>query len=443
MEKQKKIYMIAQFVELHIDELHTAIADWMILIRWLAEPETFQMNQEDPKPFDVHELIDRIEAVTVEDDMWWCLNGLAGKFQVHIYKGTLFVRNLFDEQMFMEHEATIFDYFDHRMMEHGLYGYVRSYDEYLYSNTSRIEDRKEFELPNVTKELPKMYNRHQKLVVDCNQLAGYDIFFKGLCLTSCWKMYFSKYYYRIIPKSIFEEVHQVEKIDHLDENMLAITQYKDPRKWEHEVNQRSQRIFRDQMGFDQLAWNNGVGILREPYIEYAFGDESVHSVQYLNHHGQPTHKKKATQFVTRTWDFIHERYDEHRMTGTLNSQAYFPWIDETGHKMMNYRVINPDLALDSGLDAYDFYIREFLEIDMSTDENYEKFTAVLRFYVPKQNMGTLPIEALREKMPDVAFKKLRRYRSTPAFDLKKGENHLRIIFMDYEQMDFLHQVREG
>jgi len=438
---EKMIYMVAQYVDYHLDELHTAIADWTILIRLLNDPETFQINQEEPIAFDAHDVLSRIEELTIEDDYWWRVSGPAGKFQIHIYNGTIYVRNLFTEEAFFKHEQMIFDYFNHRMTEHGLYGYLRSYDEYLYSNTSRMEDRLDFETPEEVAELPKMLNRHHRQIIDCNQLAGYDIFFKGLCLTSCWKMYFSKYYYRLIPKQILEEVHQVETIDHLDNEMIAVTLYKDPRNWEKEVNQKSQRMFRDQMGFDQLAWNNGVGILRDPYIEYAFGDHSVHSVQYLNKQGQPTQKKKATQFITRTWDFIQNKYEEHQMTGSLNSQAYFPWVDELGQKMMNYRVINPDLATDSGLDAYEFYIRSFLELELENDERYDKFVSVLRFYIPKNHVKALPVEDLKQKMPDVIFKEKHFHRTTPTFDLKKGNNHLRVIFMDYDMLDFTQGVQ--
>ncbi|MDR2832615.1 MAG: hypothetical protein LBV67_02750 [Streptococcaceae bacterium] len=435
------IYMVAQYVDYHLDELHTAIADWTIMIRLLDEPQTFQVDQEEPVAYDPYDVISRIEQVSMDDNFWWRVESKAGKFNIHVYNGTLYARNLFNEEYFFTYEQMIFDYFDHRMADHGLYGYLRSYDEYLYNNTSRLEERLEFETPQEVAQLPKMLNRHHREIVDCNQLAGYDIFFKGLCLTSCWKMYFSNYYYRLIPKQILEEVHQVEANEQLGNDMLRITLYKDPRNWEKEVNQKSQRMFRDQMGYDQLAWNNGVGILRDPYIEYAFGDNSVHSVQYLNKHGQPTQKKKATQFITRTWDYIQNKYEEHQMVGTLNSQAYFPWIDELGQKMMNYRVINPDLATDSGLDAYEYYIRNFLELELENDERYEKFTSVLRFYIPKNHVKQLPVEELRKKMPDVTFKEKRLKHSTPTFDLRKGKNHLRVIFMDYDMLDFTQGVQ--
>ncbi|SJZ78952.1 hypothetical protein SAMN02745116_01431 [Pilibacter termitis] len=443
MKTQKKIYMVAQYIDYHLDELQTSIADWMILIRVLSEPATFQINQENARKFDVEEVISRIEHVSMEDDFWWRITGDAGEFQVHVYKGTLFFRNLFFDEVFFQNEPMIFDYFDHRMSEHGLYGYLRSYDEYLYSNTSRLEDRAIFEEEEITEKLPKMYNRHQRLIVDCNQLAGYDTFFKGLCLTSCWKMYFSKYYYNVIPRPILEEVQQVEEIETLENDVMKISLYKNPNNWQHEANQKSQRLFRDQIGVDGLAWSNGVGILREPFIEYAFTDNIVHTVQYQNQQGQPIEKKKATHFVTRTFDFLHDDYREQRMFGTLNSQAFFPWVDDAGRKMMNYRVLNPSLTLDEGASAYEFYIREFLEVELEDDKEYEHYTSVLRFYVPKHNIQKLPIEELKQRLEDVSFTELKNKTEYPSYDLKKGKNHLRIIFFDYEQLDFLHKVNRA
>lgn len=435
------MYLVGQYINYHQEELQTAIADWIIFIRLLTTPTTLQIDKEEVLPFDAQEVAKRIKELTDEEDFWWKIESAGGKFQIHVYHGAIFSRNIIDWDIFHKNEAMIADYFDSRMMQNGLYGYIRSYDEYLYSNVSRISER-DFETAEETEKLPKMYNRKHNLIVDCNQFAGYDIFFKGLCLTSCWKMYFSKYYFRVIPKQIFDDVQQVTQINQLGNEMVQIILYSHPLNWDYEVNLNYQRLFRDQLGFDQLAWNNGVGILRQPYIEFAFGEDSVHTVQYQNMQGQPTMKKKASQFITRTYDFIHGKYDEHQLRGTLNAQAYFPWVDETGQKMMNYKVLNPALTIDNGLQAYEYYIREFLELDLGNDKNYQQFLPILRFYVPDEYVQKIPIDVIQAKLSDVAIKPVKNKNNAPTFDLKKGKNHLRIIFMDYNQLDFVHSVKQ-
>lgn len=67
-----------------------------------------------------------------------------------------------------------------------------------------------------------------------------------------------------------------------DQGVVMVELYRDPFQWDHELNLSYQRLFRDQTGIDQLTWDNGVGILREPYIEYAFGDHLIQTIQYQN-----------------------------------------------------------------------------------------------------------------------------------------------------------------
>jgi len=188
-----------------------------------------------------------------------------------------------------------------------------------------------------------------------------------------------------------------------------------------------------------LAWNNGTGVLRPPFIEYAFVEEVIQTVQYQNNYYQPVEKKNATYFVTRSYDNRRQKYVVNRTKGILNAQAYFPWIDEKSRKMMNYRVLDPKMAIDDGLSAYEFYIRQFLEINV-LDKKYEDFVSVLRFYLPKEAIQQLPLDALWDKLFDVNISNLKQKESSTRFDLEKAKNHLRVVFLDSSYLETINQT---
>lgn len=62
-------------------------------------------------------------------------------------------------------------------------------------------------------------------------------------------------------------------------------------------------------------------------------------------------------FCNKSYDIQQGDYKERRVRGTLNAQAYFPWVDENRSRMMCYKVIDPTVALDNGIEAYCYYIR--------------------------------------------------------------------------------------
>lgn len=432
MEKQERIYMVGQLANFTVESVRTAVQDWLVFVRLLTEPVSMRIGF-DKTPFNLEKMTAAIQAIDANTDIWLIVEGVAGRFQMHIRQLTLFERNLYDKELFFGQQQVISDYCDQRMIAHGVYGYIRSYDEYLYNNVSELSQRT-FETAAETDVLPKMRNDAGEIVVDCNQLAGYDAFYKGLLLTACWKMYVSSYYYQVIPKQVFEDVQQVQELRHLPNQVMCIELFQNPLNWDLEVNQHFQRLFRDQMGYDQLSWNNGIGILRQPLIEFAFGDQTIQTVQYQNCQLQPTVKKEATHFVTRSYDFVNQQYAEKRTKGRLNARAYFPWIDESRMNMMNYRVLNPKYSVDDGLSAYEFYIRDLLEIEV-TDEHYQEYTSILRFYIPREFFDKIPLEQLKEQFKDTKISHVRKRRNQVRFDLKKGENHLRVIFFDYSHLE--------
>lgn len=438
MKKTEKIYMVAQQANSSLEELKQGVSDWLSFLRILTTPESYRLDDAEFQEFDLLALKNRIQQLTDTDDLWFKVNSPGGEFQLHISKLALHERTILDGNVFLTYQQMIENYYDTKMIRNGIYAYIRALDEQLYNNVENVAKRT-FESDTEIRALPKRYNSKKEVIVDCNQLAGYDVYFKGLCLTSCWKMYYSSVYYQLIPKSIFLEVQQVHEVAELENQLVKITLFKDPFNWNLPVNLKYQRLFRDQMGFDQLAWSNGTGVLRPPYMEYAFTDEMIQTVQYQNDYFQPVEKKDATYFVTRSYDYLHQKYNENRTKGILNAQAYFPWIDEKSRKMMNYRVLNPEMTIDGGLSAYEFYIRQFLEINV-LDQKYDDFVSVLRFYLPKEAIKEVPLEALWDKLIDVNISNLKQKELSTRFDLKKAKNHLRVVFLDYSYLESLNQT---
>ncbi|WP_348922275.1 hypothetical protein [Enterococcus rotai] len=437
MKKTKKIYMVMTRVNVSLNELKQGVFDWLSLLRIVTIPETYRFGDEEVRQFSLQAISSQIQHLTEEENLWIKVNAENGEFQLHISKLTLREQTILAGSTFSAYQTMIENYYDTRMVRNGMYGYIRSLDDYLYNNVENIEKRT-FETDSEIKQLPKRYDHKKAVIIDCNQLAGYDVYFKGLCLTSCWKMYYSSLYTQIIPKPIFMEVQQVQAIEELGSQVIKITLFNDPFNWDLPVNQKYQRLFRDQMGYDQLAWNNGTGVLRPPFIEYAFVEEVIQTVQYQNSYYQPVEKKNATYFVTRSYDNRRQKYVVNRTKGILNAQAYFPWIDEKSRKMMNYRVLDPKMAIDDGLSAYEFYIRQFLEINV-LDKKYDDFVSVLRFYLPKEAIQQLPLDALWDKLFDVNISNLKQKESSTRFDLEKAKNHLRVVFLDSSYLESINQ----
>ena len=438
MEKTEKIYMVIARTDFSLEQLKQDVLDWVSFLRIVSIPKSYRFGDEEAQTFDFQKIIHQVQQLSEEENIWIKVNSQGGEFQLHISKLTLHERTILENTVFLANQAMIEDYCETRMIRNGIYAYIRPLDEYLYNNVERIEKRT-FETDSEIEKLPKRYNSEKEVIVDCNQFAGYDIHFKGLCLTLCWKMYYSSLYYQIIPKPIFLEVQQVHAVEEMANQVIKVTLFKNPFNWALPVNQKYQRLFRDQMGYDQLVWNNGTGVLRAPYIEYAFAEDVTQTVQYQNSYYQPVEKKSATYFVTRSYDIPHQKYIVNRTKGMLNAQAYFPWIDEKSRKMMNYRVLNPEMAIDDGLSAYEFYIRQFLEIDV-LDQKYDEFVSVLRIYLPKEAIKEIPLEALWEKLFDVNISNLKQKEASTRFDLKKAKNHLRVVFLDSSYLETMHQT---
>ncbi|MEN2277674.1 hypothetical protein AAH985_13725, partial [Enterococcus faecium] len=78
----------------------------------------------------------------------------------------------------------------------------------------------------------------------------------------------------------------------------------------------------------------------------------------------------------------------------------------------------------------------YLEVEV-TDEKYEDYLLSLRIYVPSEALPDLPLNEIKHRLFDFAFKRIKKTRRSVQFDVKKGEKHLRVQFLDYRELEQL------
>jgi hypothetical protein len=201
--------------------------------------------------------------------------------------------------------------------------------------------------------------------------------------------------------------------------------YKDPYRWNTPANLHFQRMFRNQLGIDQLSWLNGVGVLREPFVEYRTSFNLLQIIQYQNDFLQPVPKSQSTHFVTRMYNPLTKEEQVSRIKGTLNTQAYFPLINERQRKMKTVITLFVDQTIDEGLEAYEFYLRQYLAINLD-DKKYKSYTPIITFFLPDEYVAKIPLAKLKERMSDVLFSKEKMGRKKSVFSVKKGEVQLQV-----------------
>lgn len=437
MTKQQKLYGVSQLCDLKQSDIQSHLADWLIMSRLLLEPDEMSINGSE-QAFDYQELQQVVENFGMEEDFWLQIKNPEEETTIHLLGDTLFEKSIIREKTFYYWETVYLDYLKARLIQHGLFAYLRSYDEYLYHNTSELVKRRSFESAEETQALPKMKGLNGDVVVDCNNFPGYDVFYKGVCLTSCWWLFLGESYKKLFAKPLLLEIQQVEKVGELGGGVF-FELYKDPFQWQEEPNLRFQQLFRDQLGISQLSYTNGIGLLKQPYIEFAFEDTVIQTVQYQNEQFQPTEKNRASYFVTRTYNFLTNQYRVNRMKGGLNALAYFPWIDDESERMMNYHILYPELTLDKGLAAFEYYIRDSIEFKIQ-DARYKDYTAVLQLFIPKKAFLDFPLEDLKAALNDMTIHQVSRKNDSLTFSLEKEAKHLIVSFIDQKKVSAKNQL---
>lgn len=437
MEKNQKIYSVSQLYDLKQADIQSKVNDWLVMSRLLLEPDKMLINGQE-QIFDQHQLKQVISEFSTKEDVWLQIKNSKEETTLHLLGDTLFEKCILDEENFYYWEKVYLDYFKNRLIEHGFFAYIRSYDEYLYHNTSELSKRRSFETAEETNALPKMKGLNGDIVVDCNVFPGYDVFYKGVCLTSCWWLFLGAPYKKLFAKQLLLEIQQVEQVAELGSGVF-FELYKDPFQWQDHTNLRFQQLFRDQLGISQLSYTNGVGLLKQPYIEFAFEDTVIQTVQYQNEQFQPTEKSEASYFVTRTYNFLTNQYRVNRMKGGLNALAYFPWIDDESERMMNYHILYPELTLDKGLAAFEYYIRDSIEFEIQ-DMRYKEYTAVLQLFIPKKAFLDFPLEELKLALKDMTIHQVSRKNDSLTFSLEKEAKHLIVSFIDQKKVSAKNQL---
>lgn len=426
MQWTEKIYCYIQTVPQKGKRYQDWIRDGLSLGRIVFDPLYMEFNQQ-ILPFSVAIQEKILESLPITENFMLRMHDQWSETVIQCHNGILFERHYFTKEQFEQNRALLFDYITIRM-EQATFAYIRSYDEFLYHNLEQPNYRKMIEPEEEMIDYPKKRNSQGEVIIDGNYFAGFDIFHAGFCLTSCWRMYFSSAYRAILPLNLIKEVQQVERVVELENGTIFVELYPDPYRWNSPANLHFQRMFRNQLGIDQLSWLTGVGVLREPYVEYRTSFNTLQIIQYQNDYLQPVPKSQATHFVTRMYNPVTEEEQVERIKGTLNTQAYFPLINERQRKMKTVITLFVDQTIDEGLDAYEFYLRQYLAIDVQ-DKKYQQYTPVVTFFLPDEYVTRIPLVKLKERMSDVLFSKEKVGRKKSVCSVKKGEVQLQVEFL--------------
>ena len=430
MGAAERIFVSIRFLSLEEKTSKRIIQDWLVFTRILYKPQKIRLNEEPLQPFSLGLCLTMIRENCRKQKFTIRISDEFNESSIEFRYGRMKEDHILSKAIFYEYHQMIIDYTEVQM-KIAISAYIRDYREYLQHNLTDLHQRQELQSRAEIEALPKLLRGDGQLEVDCSQFAGYDLSTGGCCLTSCWRMYFGLDYQQIIPLEIIQDVQQVEQVRWLSHQVLLVELHRDPFRWQDQRNQYFQRLFRDQLGIDQFAWSNGTGVLREPYIEYSHDCGHIQTVQYQNDYLQPTTKKQATHFVTRSFDVKKQQHQVKRVKGNLNTKAYFPLVDDTRMSMTSQVVLNPGLSLDGGLAAYEFYIRSHLEIPQVTlDQRYREYLVLLELHLPMEHIQSFPYRELKQRMPEVRFSRLKKRRKGNYMDLTKGENHLRVRFLE-------------
>ncbi|MCH0467578.1 hypothetical protein KEK01_12675, partial [Enterococcus faecium] len=170
------------------------------MTRLLIQPTFIRSFTQQADPYDLRKLQEKIMLASVRDESWLVVGNDENECSFRLEDNQLLIKNVLSISVFKEKQFLIRDFIQKKMIAHGVFAYMRAYSEFIYHNTKQISQRLLFEKKDEIEHLPKMKQQNGEVVVDCNQFPGYDLFYQGLCFTSCWEMYYSRYYHQIIPK---------------------------------------------------------------------------------------------------------------------------------------------------------------------------------------------------------------------------------------------------
>ena len=415
----EQVYLTIQFNKLEsIDVIGSHIKDWFWIGKIISSGERLtcqEIMEDETINYSETTFLDRINDCSQATQSHLVLKNLHLSCECYIENGYLTQTILMTFERFCEVKRIIEDYLDQKMQQQGLYAYIRDYQEYLSQNLFFLDEREQY-LEKDSLNLRKMRNDEHQIVIDCSQLPGYDLIVDKLCLTSCWKMWFSSNYYHLIPKQAFLDVQQVDKIEELPGEIVKIMLFDSPNHWQLPSNLVFQRLFRKQLGFDQIEWINGVGVLEDPYTEFIKTPKMMQMIQYQNEQMQPVAKTEASHFVSRMFNYSEKMYVEARRRGQLNYQAYFPFETIDTKESLAYWILNTEYCLDYGIEALTYYIDYYLRA-LQKLSTQEKRPTLLKFYLPEKALDLLSLQKLMVSLSD------KKYLVYPAIE----KNHYLIV----------------
>lgn len=408
-ENAKKIYLVFQSNTVDSSEkLTNLVRDWYILSKIMASSSNststiYEVSEDKTREIDESDFDQLLEKLMQEKDAQYLFKITHEQFtmEVLVRQRRVLESLLIDFPLYHHLESILLDYLEQRMIGFGTYAYVRDYEEYLAHNVEDIQERLSLKL-QYPDNIRYMKDDKGNKLVDCSQYSGYDLMFRGLALTSCWKMWFSENYFYIVPKQAFLDVQQVDEVKELESKVIRVTLYKSPLDWKEEANLHFQKLFKKQLGFEQIEWTNGVGVLAEPYVDFLQSGDKMQMIQYQNEYLQPVEKTKARHFTTRVFNYAQNFYVESRRFGYLNSQAYFPFELGVNNDCLAYWILNTEYSLDKGIESFLYYISYYLKAKKMLFQPMRQKT-ILRFYLPKTSLGAIPMRGLEDALLESGF----------------------------------------
>lgn len=176
MKLTNKMFITIQYINLNDQMIKRHLQDWLVFTRLLYTPAKMIINHEKAQPFSLRRVHQLLNKLTEHEDLEFVVKNGPNESYFHLVDGNLLEKHLVTQDIFLKQKQMILNYMDIKMSKRGLFGYLRSYDEYLYHNTEEIKMRLAFEETQAIEQLPKIRNQKNEIVVDCNQFAGYDIF---------------------------------------------------------------------------------------------------------------------------------------------------------------------------------------------------------------------------------------------------------------------------
>lgn len=406
MTNQNRIYIkFESKMIFSATELSEIVYDWYVLNKIISSPhELLIETSNNLSSFSEKEFTSMLQSIKqdetatklLQEKHTYIIKTPLGESRLILEEARVIEYFLVNHKKFKQQNVVILDYLDHKMTVCGKYAYVRDYAEYLMNNLEIIKEREE-KVPEELEKVRLMKDDEGQTQIDCSQFFGYDLFYKNLCFTSCWKMWFSDDYYHIVPKQAFLDVQQVDDVKELFGNVVRITIFDEPLEWAKEPNYTYQKLFRRQLGFEQLEWSNGVGVLHEPFVEFIKNRNVTQMIQYQNKQMQPSEKTDAVHFTTRTFNYEQNFYAENRCYGKLNSQAYFPFTTGKNNDQLAYWILNTEYSVDDGEDSFLFYIDYYLKAKKSYFKMGDNRTK-LYFYLRRDLLEKVPRKRLIKKL---------------------------------------------